>query len=787
MKKVVNIARYLAVSLFAAVSVSCNTDIMEEHSGLPVQKTFIAYADSELDAPVKTTLAEDFSIRWSMSDYIKVFAQDGSYGVFAPVSVDETGKIASFNGNVQMSDIYYAVYPSSNASYDAQSGVISSQIKTVQPVAEGSFADGVNLAVGKSVGDNLYFKNVGALLAIKCPTNYASRVKLISRDPSMKMSGEALISYNNGNPVAVPADDAANYVQMDGISSKYEKTLYFVVYPGYYSKGFDLVFLNGDKTHASILSSTKPLEVKRNSNTLLYSAPFVGWNAPVAPTSLSAQFDGSYSIPGMRFSWIKSSSAEGLLKGHEIFVRESYSVAEPVSQGEVGRDGNNFFITSLVPGRTYDFGVRSVGTDGKKNSEIVWLEKVLYELPYTYPTPYPFEQERGAVPQLADMTLCYGGNPTRVPALWDKARWKTHAVYTDETGKESWLFDSFLALEFKTMDNGIEYVYDLANTETLSAGKNQWIQQLEYWFADKTGFQALDDCIEDALSTAGPYPRKRYVVFSLPDPIYFQAFADKNSSTIYWGDIDGEVMDFSLVEHRQKAYIWMVNQVRRRFIEKNYRHIELAGFYILQECLSEKYNPQYKKFEAVISQVAKYCRNCNEGLYWIPYGFSSSDEGHNTAIKEWSKYGFTATILQPNKYWDSWRDWGEICSSYIYNNGLGMEFEFEGSHGEGGWSSSETPRVSSSILETVMTNYDAQGTPKGSPNPQAARNKARFREYMVNCKNYNIYGNRMLVLYTGTNAWAELATSTAPADKELYHETCRFFLNSPLKQTKPIE
>ena len=63
MKKVVNIARHLAVSLFAAVSVSCNIDIMEEHSGLPVQKTFIAYADSELDAPVKTTLAEDFSNR----------------------------------------------------------------------------------------------------------------------------------------------------------------------------------------------------------------------------------------------------------------------------------------------------------------------------------------------------------------------------------------------------------------------------------------------------------------------------------------------------------------------------------------------------------------------------------------------------------------------------------------------------------------------------------------------------------------------------------------------------
>ena len=786
MRYVIDIARFLALSLFGASLLSCNIEMEENFSGQLVEKTFIGHVDSNVEADVKTTLDQDFSIKWSMNDYITVFTEEGASGEFAPLSVDATGKIATFGGSIPVSDVYYASYPQ-GAVFDAESGMISSQIMTQQPLAEGSFADGVNLAVGKAKGENMYFKNVGALLAVKCPTNYASSVKIVSRDPSVKMSGRALIDYNNGNPVVTPETDAVGYVQMDGIGNKYEKTLYFVVYPGNYSKGFDLIFLNYNKTCASIVSSTTPLEVKRNSNTLLYSAAFAGWNAPVAPTPMSVQFNDESGRPGMTLNWEWSNSSSEYLKEYDIYIKESGSVAEPEKKGTVDSNTTKYFISGLVSGRYYDFGVQAVGKEGKKNSEIVWLENVLYQLPSTYPTPYPFEEERGAVPQLADMTLCYGGNPTRVPATWDKARWKAHAVYTDENGKESWLFDSFLALEFQTECDGTEYVYDLANTSTLSAGKQQWEQQLDYWFANNTGFQALDDCINDAISTAGPYPRKRYVVFSLPDPIYFQQFADKNSSTVYWGEIDGEVMDFSLVEHRQKAYIWMVNQVRERFVAKNYRHIELAGFYILQECLSETYNSQYKKFQQVISKVASYCNGCNEGLYWIPYGYSTSDDGHNSAIRNWNNYGFTATVLQPNKYWDSWRDWGTICSTYINDHGLGMEFEFEGSHGEGGWSSSETPRVSSSILETVMTDYDAEGTPKGSPNPQAARNKARFREYMTKCKEYGIYGERMLVLYTGTDAWAELAASTAAKDKELYHETCRFFLNSPLKMTGPVE
>lgn len=766
-----------------SVAVSCVKEQSNEEL-VKVQKAFVAHVDEDASAEVKTTLDEDLSIRWSASDHITVFSGEGKGTSFTDVTVDESGKIATFRGTVDLADAYYAIYPKqTDAVYTSDGETVTAVLPSVQTPADGSFADGMNLSLAKSYGDELHFKNVGALLAVKCPTNYASSVKLVSRDPAVKMSGKAEISYNGGNPVAVASDEAVNYVQMNGISGRYEQTFYFVVYPGNYSKGFDLIFLNNDSTNASIISSTKGLDLKRNSNVLLYAGSFAGWNAPVAPTQITTSSAVENGKAGMKVTWTSTKSQASLYDGYKVYVRPSDSVNEPELKGSTIT--TSLFVDGLVSGSSYDFGVQTVGKDGKKDSDIAWLENVKYERPAGLPELYSYEEGRG-VPELADMTLCYGGNPNRTPQLWDKDRWKAHVVYTDAGGKDYWLFDSFLVLEFNTVHEGKEYIYDIANTSVFSAGKAQWIQQLDYWFDSTYGFASLNECIDDALDSAGPYPRKRYVVFSLPDPIYFQQFADKNSSTVYWGEIDGVQMDFSKVEHRQKAYIWMADQVRARFAQKNYSHIELAGFYILQETLSETYNPQYKKFKEVISSLAEHCLLCNEGLYWVPYGYSDSDSGHNSAIKNWRDYGFTATVLQPNKYWDTWRDWGTICQSYIMDNGLGMEFEFEGSHGDGGWSGPQ-PYTNASILETVMTSYDADGQPYGSPNIRAQRNKDRFREYMAKCKEYGIYGERMLVLYSGTNGMKELASSAVAKDKEFYHEMCRFFLNNPRKLTEGPE
>jgi hypothetical protein len=120
--------------------------------------------------------------------------------------------------------------------------------------------------------------------------------------------------------------------------------------------------------------------------------------------------------------------------------------------------------------------------------------------------------------------------------------------------------------------------------------------------------------------------------------------------------------------------------------------------------------------------------------------------------------------MQPNRYWkDPQWSWEQICGM-IEKNNLGMELEFEGTHGEA---------LNSSILSRLST---------GGINPYAAENKARFREYLDEALQHGIYGRSPLVLYSGTNALYELAVSDDAHDREMCHQLCRFIIENPLRQ-----
>lgn len=380
---------------------------------------------------------------------------------------------------------------------------------------------------------------------------------------------------------------------------------------------------------------------------------------------------------------------------------------------------------------------------------------------------YWWERERTSIPTFADMALCYGGHSARDPQTWTKERFSKTALYTDRNGREHWFFDSMLMLEI--WDDGGKVSYSVAADGKDSSTKAHWLRLLDYWFGNSdTGFQALDDCIAEAASRIGTPKTPRYIVFSLPDPVYFRNYSagvsGKDKTTVYWGEIDGEEMDFSRMDHRLKAYKWYIDEIRARFASKDYRYVQLLGFYILSETLSMKgtYRYGYKQHEELIPMVADYCHSCNEGLYWIPYSVSKDDEGHNKALKNWKKFGFDLTILQPNYYWDD-KDWSVTCS-YINDYDMGMEFEFEGTHGE---------YLGTSILDNLKG---------GGTNHMAEIKKARFREYMENARAYKIYGKKPIVLYTGTNALYELASSKSSSDRELYYEFGEFIVDSPLKK-----
>lgn len=972
---------------------SCVENQVEpDTSGEAVTMTFTAYADGELvSEETKTTLHNDgVSVHWSDEDRITVFSGSSTGTVSEKAAVHSDPRKADFTVKTTLADTYHALYPAyDKAAYSSDYDYIVANLPTVQTAVGGSFADGVNLAIAKSEGSNLHFCNAGALLAVKNPTNYAGSIKIISRDAKVKMTGEANVSYNAGNPKVISSANAVNYVEFkSGLTNTKDQIFNAVVYPGNYASGFDIVISSSGSPYlCAIYSSTKALDLKRNDNYLLFSLPDgkFSWNSIAGPTSVTTSYSGWQAIT-VSWAWnytinagetdprsgyvvyVRDTDSKNIVKqltiddpatmvttvtgltidtaydfgvqvtktsgkASEIVWAENVWVAgnkctpptpltiEQISETQVtltwkdntGAEKNYMFwkeeisagekiintatldenattyTTRVNAGSTYRFGIQAIHKDSDENNSekvyfddytaLTWedLQKVdmgdedclepvqvtvslanessvgqkatvkwecysgaasefrvyyrestdpewtkahydnssvsvgkdirtytfgkIFEYGKSYvigvqalhgtsasrnsdivnvgitvvkpsTSKYDWEAARSAVPTWADMTLCYGGNPQRSPYLWDKERWASHALYTDEDGQMHYLFDAFLALEF-SMGN---YTLNYDDSGNPSARKQEWSQLINYWFDSTYGFQALDDCIAEAAAKIGAPKTKRYVIFVLPDPIYCATYTNKSSSTTYWGKLEnGSTADFSTAAGRVEGYKWMIDQVRARFAAKDYKYIELAGFYILQETLSASYNNQYKSWKTMLQAVATYCHGYKEGLYWIPYGYSVSgtagyDEGHNTAIKNWkSDYDFDLAILQPNKYWDYGKDrsWATTCSTYIDTYNMGMEIEFEGTHGE-------DLATSSSILT-----YRRDGT----VNSEAYNNRVRLREYFTNAQTYGIYGNRPLVLYSGTDGMHELASSDADKDEIIYHELCQFIINSPLKNS----
>ena len=372
-----------------------------------------------------------------------------------------------------------------------------------------------------------------------------------------------------------------------------------------------------------------------------------------------------------------------------------------------------------------------------------------------------YSWEKDQIHEIADAAICYGGHTARNPYLWTPERFEKTVLYTDEDGQEHWFFDNMIMMELWTDNYGV--TYSIANDGRYSSRKEHWQEQIDYWFDKENGFAALDACIADAAKRIGNPPSKRGIIFSLPDPVYFEHYTDAmkgtNRNTVYWGQIDGVEMDFSRSEDRIKAYKWLIDAVRAEFARRRYRHIELIGFYVLSEELSVPggFRYEYKEHDITIKAVADYCHSVNEGLYWVPYAMAPG-------IERSKDFGFDLVVMQPNYYWtDAKWTWDQIEQT-VKTHGLGMELEFEGTHGE---------PLNSSILSKFAN---------GKDNPYAERNKARFREYLQNAVVRDIYGKSPLVLYTGTNALYEIAVSEDAEDRELYHELGRFITGSPLKK-----
>ena len=447
--------------------------------------------------------------------------------------------------------------------------------------------------------------------------------------------------------------------------------------------------------------------------------------------------------------------------------------AADIAENGMKVEGKQFFIGGLV--KETEYTIYAVGAfEGKLGN--------VESFSIMTPSLYHWEASREGMLTFADLDLLPGGLSNKTPSEWDENRLKPHVLFTDSDGQEKWLHEAFLLIG--SVDDKRGTILCIAEGKNKSGAKDSWTDYADWWFKTGGTIESLDQTIANGISRIGAPSFKHKVVITMPDPIMLEYFYDKNSSTKYWGEAFGKQLDFTYTSDQVLAYRWFIDYVRESWEKAAPKNLELAGFYILSEVLVAKpdgWNYKYKRWDQIIPHVSEYLHELKYGLYWIPYyqadGYDMTDQ-----------LGIDYTWIQPNKYWDYPEKKQKKSWSWVFGTmntyGHGMEIEFEGSHGEPGWSQYEegVPRTSSSILETVRTDNDAQGTAKGKPNPQAARNKALLREYMNEFKKAGYYGKARIATYSGTNAMYELATSPDEADRQMYLEYCEFIVNNPLRK-----
>lgn len=418
-------------------------------------------------------------------------------------------------------------------------------------------------------------------------------------------------------------------------------------------------------------------------------------------------------------------------------------------------------LTGLTPGyKYYAYGA------GRKGDAVSAVARAQFFTRSESEDLYPYETGRNGAPQFADITLCTGGGQPNsnswftVPATWDKERFAPHVSYRDSDGSH-WLFEAFLSITGTDPDGK---TFCINGNGSLSADKTSWERLADYWIGYNGAFKALDAAIADAAKAIGPPPSKRYAVMMIPDPIMFERFSDKNSSTTYWGEVDGKLLDFSKADDQIKALKWYIDYVRAEFADHNFQNLELAGFYIISEELVARpggWNYDQKRWDQILPVIGDYLDSCNEGLYWIPYqGADGTDI--------WRDLGITYSWLQPNYYWDAGKDI-EAAVKKIIELGMGIELEFE-----------------YSMVQEVMQIPGIMG-PDGQGRyvftlDDVPTLRERFRDYMTAFKDAGLYGQRRIALYSGSNALKQLATSKENDDIAMYRELCRFISENPMRQ-----
>lgn len=307
---------------------------------------------------------------------------------------------------------------------------------------------------------------------------------------------------------------------------------------------------------------------------------------------------------------------------------------------------------------------------------------------------------------IADLVLIYQGGVHR-PMEWKKEEFLPYIIHKDAKGKENWLYDGFLFLEFKD-GKGRNYAPGYAK---LNARKPEWEWLMERQFEENKAFSALDQAISEQILKLGKPHFKHKLVVGIPSPILNQKD---------WGELKGKALDFSKREDRIEAGKWYINEFLKRFQKEKYANLNLEGFYWVDEDM--------KGCADILEPLGDHIRSESMKFYWIPYWNAQGFE-------QWKTFKFDFAYLQPNHFFNSKIENERIDKACELARKLGMGLEME---------------------------FDTRALTASKENKSD-----RLVSYIEGFKKNGVFENASMAYYEGGNGIYKFAQSVDPKDKEL--------------------
>ncbi|MBU0610986.1 MAG: DUF4855 domain-containing protein, partial [Armatimonadetes bacterium] len=187
------------------------------------------------------------------------------------------------------------------------------------------------------------------------------------------------------------------------------------------------------------------------------------------------------------------------------------------------------------------------------------------------------------------------------PGHWAQADFLPYVAYLDKAAggvPRDWFYDAWLFLMFGGAPDGGSYIHGTAKLD----GWQFYVDQL---FMPDRNLAALDACLEDVGRRLNSPGRVCRVIIMIP---YLSA------KTEGFGDVDGDGQpeNAALDTDRLKAFRWVVDTILSRWREHHYAHLQLDGFYWMNEGIGGR-------DEAVGRATGEHLHQRGMNFHWIPW------------------------------------------------------------------------------------------------------------------------------------------------------------------------